>query len=180
MDELYHYGVLGMKWGVHRAAYKTFQNNRLEEKSDMKDKKAAKLRKRSEKAHSKYDLGRSNWNAKMASRYAKKAANIRIKSKHSSSDKQPKLNRKAYAFDYRSQKKQLNANRLSRTTAYGRKAMKLAVKSDKCKISAARARKKIASNKTYIDMMNKKVRTLSSDKRKEIKQYMLEKGLYIS
>ena len=73
-DELYHYGVLGMKWGVHRATYKSGRNQKLERKAAKQDKKAADLYRKAEKAHAKYDLGKANKAAAKAGKYAKKAA----------------------------------------------------------------------------------------------------------
>lgn len=40
-NELMHYGVMGMKWGIRRAASKSSQNNKLELKALKYDKKAA-------------------------------------------------------------------------------------------------------------------------------------------
>ena len=48
-EELYHYGVLGMKWGVRRAASKISKNSRLERKALKLDVKAEKLHGKSEK-----------------------------------------------------------------------------------------------------------------------------------
>lgn len=65
-NELMHYGVMGMKWGIKRAASKSSQNNKLELKALRYDKKAAIQSKKSENAHSKNDLGTANKKAKKA------------------------------------------------------------------------------------------------------------------
>lgn len=59
-NELYHYGVVGMKWGVHRAQKKAAASVRLGKKALAYDAKAAKLNKKSEKIHAEMDLERSN------------------------------------------------------------------------------------------------------------------------
>ena len=44
-NELYHYGVVGMKWGVHRSASKQKAISRLERKAFNYDKKSANFTK---------------------------------------------------------------------------------------------------------------------------------------
>ena len=50
-NELQHYGVPGMKWGVIRAKRKAKQTDKLQKKALAYDKKSAKLTKKAEKAH---------------------------------------------------------------------------------------------------------------------------------
>ena len=55
-DELYHYGVLGMKWGVHRATRKAKNNTKLINESNKYNIKSAKYNLKSTKRAAK-DIG---------------------------------------------------------------------------------------------------------------------------
>lgn len=157
-DELMHYGVVGMKWGVHRAARKKKANDRLREKSLDYDKKSSKYTKKSEKIHAKKDLETSNVAAKKAANLATKSAKLQKKALSEPNDfKRLALEKRAAKAKYKSATKKMKANRLSRTTGYGVKAMKYSIKSDKFARKAAKARMKIATNEAYIAQMNAKV-----------------------
>lgn len=156
--QLEHYGVLGMRWGQHRMARKTSANQKLQKRALKYDKKSAAATKESEKAHAKYDLESSN-------KAAKKAANLKIKAaklekralKETDALKKSKYEAKAENAKYKSSVQQAKANRISKTAGYGAKAMKESIKSDKLARKAAKARKKIAQNESYIKAMNMKL-----------------------
>lgn len=161
-DELYHYGVLGMKWGVHRATYKSGRNQKLERKASKKDKQAAALYKKAEKAHAKYDLGKANKAATKAGNYAKKAARTDLKiAKTDNEFKKTMLEKKSAKLKYKSAKHMTEANRYSRISGYGIKAAKLAARSDARKAAAAKARMKIANNNAYVAKMKRKASEVS-------------------
>lgn len=171
-DELYHYGVPGMKWGVRRASKFSFRNEKLARKALKYDKKAAVLRKKSEKAHAEYDLESSNRAAIKAAKYRKKAAVIVKKSLGGTDTQKLAAERKATKLEYKAAKKETKANRVSKTTGYGVKAMKYSIKSDKVAVKAAKARAKLASNKAYIDMMDKRVKTLDKETLRKVEEPM--------
>lgn len=172
-DELYHYGVIGMKWGVIRAARKNRANSRLEKKALKYDIKSTKALRKSEKLHAKYDLGTSNKAAKKAANYKIKAAKLRKESLNSDSDlRKSLLNKRAYKYEYKSTVQQSKANRLSKSAGYGEKATAQYIKSDKFAKKAAKARLKIAKNKRYIAKMEAKVNSLSDKDTREGKEYI--------
>lgn len=155
---LQHYGVIGMKWGVSKARRYASKHDKLLRKAYKYDAKSAALTKKSEKAHSKYDLGEANKAAVKSAKYAKKAAKLNKKAVDAGSDLEAsRLRKKAEKYNYKSAQKQIEANRISKTTGYGKKAMKYSVKSDKVAAKAAKARKKLASNEAYIQKMKTKI-----------------------
>lgn len=160
-DELMHYGVLGMKWGVRRSLSKSSANARLRKKALNYDKKSAVLTKKSEKRHSEYDLERSNRAATKAAKYAKKSAVVRKKALTQDNDiSRLMLEKKAAKLDYKSAKKAMDANRISKTTGYGGEAIRYATKADKMAAKAAKTRMKIASNEAYIAVTKQKINSI--------------------
>ena len=165
-EDLMHYGVVGMKWGVRRAIRKQSANERLRNKAYKLDAKSAKAYKTSERIHAIEDLDRSNKAAKKAANLGKKAANLHRKAlKTDDVTKSLALEKKAARLDYKSSKNLREANRLSKTSGYSVDAMKYAAKSDKLALKAAKARMKIASNEAYVNAMKKKASSISAEER---------------
>ena len=159
-----HYGVKGMKWGVHRARRKMEKNEKLRKKALEADGAAAALSKKSEKIHATRDLGRSNKYAATAASRLKKAAKLEKKALKTDDDfKRAKLESKAAKAKYRAAADQVHANRISKTTGYGVRAMKYSVKSDKAARKAAKIRMKVANNERYIAAMKRKASSIPDE-----------------
>jgi hypothetical protein len=153
-----------MKWGVRRAQSKTRANERLKRKALTYDQRSAALTKKSEKFHAENDLGRHNRTALKAANYDKKAAKIGKKALRVDNDVSRTIyERRAENLKYKAAKKRIEANRLSKTTGYGVKAMKYSIKSDIVATKAAKARRTIAKNDAYVAMMNRKISSLSQE-----------------
>ena len=162
--ELYHYGVPGMRWGIRRARKKAAANEKLILKSHKYDAKAASLHKKSEKLHAKKDLERASTKNVKADKYAKKAANLNKRATKSDDDStRISLERKAAKASYKAAKYRVDGNRIAKTTGYGIEAMKYSLKSDQIAKKAEKTRLKIANNKSYISMMERKASSLSQE-----------------
>lgn len=163
-ETLQHYGVKGMKWGVHRARRKMEKNEKLRKKALEADGAAAALSKKSEQIHATRDLGRSNKYAATAASRLKKAAKLEKKALKTDDDfKRAKLESKAAKAKYRAAADQVHANRIAKTKGYGVKAMKYSVKSDKAARKAAKIRMKVANNERYIAAMKRKASSISDE-----------------
>ena len=178
-DELYHYGVLGMKWHTHRISVKTRQNTKLTKKSAKWDLKSAKAKRKSDKAHwSKddgLDMNLSSENRNAAYALTKKANKYNVKSKRAekkslkaqkngNTTKQLRLAKKAKKLAYKAAKKEIAANEYLTATGYGPKAIKYLKRSDKFKGKVGKANYKIANNNYYIHTRSQKIKAANEVK----------------
>ena len=163
-NELQHYGVPGMKWGVIRYKRKQSQNDKLRKKALEYDRKSASLTKKSEKAHAKLDLEGANRKATKAASLKAKSAKAAKKALKSTNEVERTLyERRSKKLNYKAAKTQIKANRMSKSTGYGAKAMKYSIKSDRVAAKAEKARLKIANNEAYIARMNRKISSLTQE-----------------
>ena len=164
--ELYHYGVLGMKWGVRRAVRKQNRRQSLEKKAAKYDLKSATASSKSDKAFSS-DLDKRAKKVVMKSaNYTTKAAELRKRSANATDDmKKLSMEKKAAKYQLKADKKNREANVHRRATPFDGKAEKYAKKADKYTYKASKVRNKIAGNDKYVGLMKKRVSELSDDKR---------------
>ena len=173
--ELYHYGVLGMKWGRRKAQKRAAANERLQKKALSYDKKSAALNVKSEKTHNKLDLEKANKKGVEAAKLEKKSASLLKKANKVDDDyKRLKMERKAAKLEYKASKIKRDSNRLSKSVGYGMEAMKYSIKSDKAANKAAKARMKLARNKAYIEKMNRKMNSLDKETLRKVEQPISE------
>ena len=166
-SDLEHFGVLGMKWGVHRAKANVSKNTRLNEKASKYDYKQAKYEKSAERVHSKNDLEKSNKIMNKAEKLYKKAEkiNYKIAKNKYSGFKETKMANKAAKINYKSDKLRVKGDMYSKTAGYGIEAINLLKKSNKARAKASKLRYKIAKNDRFLASLNNKVPKLSDQDR---------------
>lgn len=172
-NELYHYGVPGMKWGVIRSAYKAKSNDRLAKRHLKYKDKAFELNRKSQNIHFKQDLKTSNRLSNKHFKYERKTVKYGEKALDQNSNyKRSLYETKAAKAQLKSDKYGLKANKLAKTTGYGGKALRYSNQSDKAKIKSSRLLYKIAKNNKYIETTKNKLSTLNEDQLNEGKKYV--------
>lgn len=163
-DELQHYGVVGMKWGVTRAIRKASRNEKLTNKALKYDVKRAKLAAKAEKIHRTKDLDKVTNLGVKAAKAETKANKLILEAKNTSSvNKQLSYEKKAAKQAYKAAKLHRKSDEITKAKGYGVDAMSKLNKSNKFAEKAEKARLKVAKNNIYINSMKKKASEVSKE-----------------
>lgn len=175
-DGFEHYGVMGMKWGVHKAERIVGKVDRRERKAAKFDIKAAKATKRADRRHAKYDVRAGKRATRKATRFETKAAKLARRSliaeQKDKNYKAAKLSRKSTKYAYKATKKRLKANRILRTEGYGKWSSMAARRSDRMSKKAAKIRFRVEKGNYYIQRQIRRMKKVNPETRAKGKVYI--------
>jgi chromosome segregation ATPase len=159
-DELRHYGVLGMKWGVRRSRESLSsrvsklrnKNAKLSAKAKSLDSKAAEYGRKS----TQMQIRNSKYESRIAKASAKKAKyDVKL---HSAMNKRRPNQDKIAKYASKSAKYELKINKAQRKLKYN----KWYVKSEQAKMDAAKAKSKIEKNENVMRVYNNTIKAMDS------------------
>ena len=163
-NELYHYGVLGMKWGIHKANRLINRENKLQRKAAEYDLKSSKARRTAENLHSKKENNKASDIIGYVNKLDVKANKLAKKNLNTVDEmKKLKIDRKVAKLKLKSKNYRVEANRIIRDTPWGGDDSRYAEKADKYAYKAEKARFKLTSDKKYIAAIRKKMSEISSE-----------------
>ena len=145
-DELYHYGVLGMKWGVRRASKQLSKATTREER----DKAIGKLNKHRSKASAEIDK-RKAARPKLQERADRLSAKNDVRASEL----------KKRAGVYRRRASRIISTRFWRNWNHN-KSERLYGRADKLRENSRAAKEKIERNETYIRMLSQGIDTIDA------------------
>lgn len=175
-EDFAHYGVLGMRWGVRKAEKLRRKEVKLERKQQKFERRAARHTVKAEKRHNKFDLAGANRKGVRAARKERRAATYDRKARRleraGKLEKAAKKKEIAEKKRYKAASLRTKADRISRTTGYGKLAELSARKVDWYKKKAAKQKYKMAHNERYIETVAKKVNKFSKKDKKRGQEFV--------
>lgn len=169
-DYLIHYGVLGMKWGIHRSNRKSAARYRLSKKAAKYQKKSDKLEYKASKASRKnktaphYSEEYSKYDAK-SKKYKFKSSKAALKATKTEGLRSRRYALKSDKYAYKSALNEAYAKEYGGMYPVGTRSFNLSMKSSEYKLKALRTKQKISRNNLYIRKIQEKIADVDDSKK---------------